>query len=356
VDNAILSAASGDTYVNNGSFDSGTSTLTLNLTNGASDVNIDMTGAGGNTTGIAHTVANPNNPGEISGAVNRLPFHETSHSNATYPDISLDILLKKLNSSVGTLMGHNERIVFNATTSSGEDIINFDIGSVTNQLNPVITDDAEFLPYFVETNKLSLYVNGIKNVSSTRAFSDIVSIDGSLNEYDLWPGIKTGLTTSTTLTITVAGQYNGSLYSGSAVNISIAAVDAESMGDLVNLINEEADNNFYNAGSPANPDYAFGAILYNGAIRVYSGLAGTGSSVTLSGSLITNLVGAAGSPPGPIFTSSANNNVQTYTPTTYQYIEEGRPFGRSTTIKMLQLPPDGATVEIVKEPYVRNLI
>ena len=344
-----IGTLSGDGVVDGGSYDNSTKTLTLTRTIGLPDIDIVMVGAGAiDSTAITHEITDPNDPVLIPDGTPTLLFERAFFTNGTYPTVFGDDVFRLLNVELGKLLQPKGRLVFD---TNGLDVVNLGPGAVTNQANPVLAGGAGV--YAVGTNKLSVYVNGIKQLTSTSGRREVAA----LADFSMFQGTHTGLTLGTTYTFDI------SVNSQAAVTVSVLGSDAVRIGNLVNTINALADTNYHDSGTP-DPKWAFGVVLNDGGLIFASSLPGSGSKIDLTDGSVD-----------PLFDGMIGNGLTTgayaielplslgeendYASVDYSYVEIGRVNRQSQLLQFTgsSTPPIGATIEVIIETslYVDEL-
>lgn len=343
----ILGAQDG--VVDGAFFNPTTRELTLTRTNGLPNVTASLVGAGGTANNIQHDLYDPNEWLNNIDDSDGFALESRLYVRPLYPTIDVADAIDQLSMLVGQFVPPVGRLVF---TSTGGTIINFDAGSVAGQLNPALSSGA--YEYAVGSNRLSIYINGVKQYASEHG-RRVVEAAAAIPEFYLWPGTRTGLNPANTY------NFNVSVNGQAPVNVSIIGSDAVSLGNLANAINIQTDANYHDAITP-DSKWAFGVRLFDGAMVFYSSLPGTNSSIDLTdGStgnpLFSNIVGDASSTGTFTIADVTIAGDNFYSPTDLSYKEVGRVGRKSQAIEMTTTVPAGAVVEVLIEPdlFVENI-
>lgn len=335
-------AGAQDGVVTAAAFDPVTRELTLSRSNGLPDVIASLLGAGGTADNIQYNIHDPNdwlnNVGDSSG----FALESRLYVRPLYPATDVEGALDEFNTLVGQFVPPVGRLVF---TSTGGTMINLDAGSVAGQLNPVLSDGS--YEYAVGSNRLSIYVNGVKQYASEHG-RRVIEAAVAVPDFYLWPGTRTGLNPANTY------NFNVSVNGQAAVNVNVVGSDAVSLGELADAINAQADTNYHDALTP-DSKWAFGVRLVDGTMVFYSSLPGTNSSIDLtdgsSGNpLFSSIVGDAGTTGAFTIADVTTAGGNFYAPTDLSYKEVGRVGKRSQLIEMVTTIPSGAVVEVLIEP------
>jgi len=368
-------------YVTGGAYSPSAQTLTLfyNTTTGSPPVTEEtvITGVAlttGTSDTIFHEIQAPSEPFMFNRTQGFLHYENAFRSSVAYPDyptIQVSDALTQVNLLLGKLTAPKERMVFttngNPVVYSGPSfgsppsvvITGSTFGSpydVDNQANPAGDIDYRYL---VGSNDLQVFVDGVKKYAS---FPGIRVVTGTTpaspgDDFGLWGGLKTGLNPATSYSFKINVNGAGEVEIGPITGVG----NVETMGDVVDAINEFADANYFEplyGGSPTPDDqYAFGAMLLAGELLFVSGIAGTGSTVTVSESglgftpLFGSMTGGVGSPASPSFVidvTEAGTWDANYTPTDLGYKEIGRVNTTSRRFEFLPpYPTAGAVVEVI---------
>jgi hypothetical protein len=178
--------------------------------------------------------------------------------------------------------------------------------------NPVFTLNESFL---VETNKLDVYVNGIKQIADQRGSSGFIT-SPAIRISDTLP-----LVSGTSYTVTI--DVDGSLH-------SMSVVVGAAPYTLYNLIND-LDVAMLTAGIPAS------VIVVDKQIVFFSNSTGLGSSVAITGGTLFSTLS------GSIFSDAITNS--------YSYQELGIPMQPSNQILFNTVPTIGSVCEFIMAPF-----
>lgn len=357
-----------DTFISSGTYNENTQVLRL-LYNLGGIIDIPNVGVNLPTNLLIHNIVDPQTvTSTTQGWIQNEQLFDDIVSYPNYPKVPVNEILTNLSLELGKLRSPKQRMVFatngNGTVYSGDS----SGGAITDQANPTGNLDYRYL---VGHNKLQITVDGANYVASTAGYRAVTAMTAGSpsTPFKLWNSTRTGLdpTQSYSFNINVNGA-------GATVIGPITGVGkVETMGALVDSINEIADANYFDlTGSPADESYAFGAMLLDGKLYFISALPGTGSSIALTdvdlfsslgtpapgllGSPLSPQVVSTGSPPVTNLTTgdftiddvtTAETNETNYPPTDYDFNEVGRPNSQSRLIEFVTIPTGGAIIEIV---------
>lgn len=305
VDSAITTAiaslppsATSDGVVYDGNLNGVTGVLTLNRTLGLPDVTIT-----GNFAPFSHVHAASQVLYDLSTPYGQSVIAGEFSGSPGYPQVPLNNAVRVLDQQVSGLLRPIKRKLFvgDGTTAT------FTLSSL--------------MEYSVEDNKMSIFMDGVKQYANERGNSTIVFTDTPIGL-----DTSTGITGTFTFDITVDG--------GAPTTISITAVNPYSYLDLFN----DLDAALATALVPVqiNLDQYFDKI----AIMFWSNTTGAGSAVTVSysvGELFPTITTSA----TPINTSVASD---------LAYFEVGNAGDPSTSFTFNTAPPLGAVLEVLLAP------
>jgi hypothetical protein len=162
-----------DVIISSATYDSLTDELLL-----SSNILPDVVATGFQTSAVLpasnnifHSIKNPNNKNVFNNE-DGLFLQKSMENNETfnYPSFTLDNVLTKINKALGKWQAPKRQIVFDANGTG--DVVFLGSGTtVTNQCNPGPVDID--LSYVVGMHNLSVYVDGIKQISSESAYVDV---------------------------------------------------------------------------------------------------------------------------------------------------------------------------------------
>jgi len=348
-----INALPDEDYITVGSFNSGTQTLTLNRLQGGTVI-IPMTGAGGDSSGIAHVISDPNT-GNIGVDIDveengGLTFEELFWNVCSYPDISVEDALMRLSATLGRHVAPIQSLIFTSNGSSTIYLGDTSGGAQPNQCNPTgLLNHA----YVAGQNNLQVFVNGVKQYASERGYFKVFAKDPTpaTTSFAMFPGTRTGLNTG------VAYNFNVNVNGQGVVNIAIpASAQNATMGGVMQAINAVADAQFFDSGSP-NSQYAFGVRLLGGVMEFFSCLPGSSSSIVVTdgfffnefdGDLASTGEFEIAQPISAGFGGDSPTPPTNYLPATRGYQETGRVFKESQEIifETGSIPASGATIEV----------
>lgn len=361
-DTEIASLSTGDGVVTGGSYDPVTETLTLTRSEGLPNVNITgMSSGSSSTDATTHEIGDPN--GDLlllNNTVGSLALEEYFGRSTDYPTVSVEEIFRYMNVTLGRLAGGKQRVVFTANGNGTVYLGDTSDGAQPDQMNPTALQNYY---YHVGIHNLSIYVNGVKQYVSDPGYRIVSAND----DFQLFPGTRTGLDAGSPIQ---TYSFDISVNGGTYVTVTVPGV--ETMGELADEINAVADANYWQAGSPSNSNYAFGCVLLNGNMYFYSGIPGTGSTISITDNdLFSSIVGKAplvGSPPQDVPDGTGEFTIRlpidnagspvvepigpdsNYLPTTLGYNEVGR-YGQPAQVIEFNTPPAaGEIVEILIEP------
>lgn len=368
-----------DIYVRTGTFDATTQELTLDYSTTGSPatptfgpITIDFTGVGGDTSTLIHELGDGNTDPIFTEAPGVLAFEKMAYTQLTgspapvedWDEIPVNKLFKFMSEYLGRLAGPRPRLVFtmNNGGSPGNNLINLGLVGSPNiaagQVHDPLPDGGPvYVPGF---SQVSIYRNGLKLIASEHGYRDVTatSVDPGLfspsfffpDDFNFYESTQTGLAPGTTydFDISVNGQ--------AAVTINVPGDEAQRIGDLVSYINGIADAN-YEAGIEApgvgteDTQYAFGAVLQDGAIFFYSSIPGSSSSIDLTDGTTPLFSSMTGDALGRgLFSVNPLNEGETnaLTPIDGDYSELGRVGRESQYIEFnTPYPSNGDRIELI---------
>lgn len=303
VDAAVSGAGSGAAPLTSGDFNAGTGVLTLHFT-GAPDIIIS-----GNMAPFAHTqdatTINLNvNPSYVDSyfreqAVNTPTF-------ATTGEIPLDVAMQYVDQYLFQLNRGRTRQVYVVT------------GTETVPGTYALDN-----PYLVGSNRLAVYLDGVKQIASFHA----------VGKFNFFSGVQiasdSGLAPSTTYAFNLT--VDATLYTN--VSITTSAAPVITMNELVGLLGIAITST---AAAPAVVSFASSTILVS-ALSSGNGSIISIASPTAGTDLTTSLANLS-------FISASSIT------TTWSYHEVGAPGQASSTITFPVIPAAGQVLELINEP------
>jgi len=285
----------GDIYVVAGSYNGPGDILSLQRTGGQPDVLINGIGASITATTVDSTLV----PHTIVPVLADLgDFLESAVADTTnWPDINVALSLEALSKSAKNIQRKNGSAIFTSDGRAGP----YDLDAFSNER------------YLGGYNSLQIYINGLKQIASTRAYIDLFRT--TLN--DIYPSVATGLADDPTVY-----TFNINVDGGGNQLISVTGSDAQIYATLKIEINDQLSN--------------ARCVIHEGGLSFITDSSGSSSTITVSDvNLFSTLSGTAVFDP-------------TVPGVNYDYEEVG-PYGYNdnTVVQFTSVIPNGNIMEFV---------
>lgn len=231
----------GDIYVISGSYDSVLDILSLQRSNGQSDIDISGMGTAINSNIISTIVPHiiipeHNNLGDT--------LETVAASTPAWPNIDVAVALEYLSKSMKSSQQKNSSVVFTSDGRAGV----YDLAVFSNE------------KYIGGYNSLQIYVNGIKQIANTRGYLNIFRTTLSP---DIYPSVLTGLIDDPTV-------YTFNVDIDTTGNQLISVIGSN--GQLYDLLKDQINNQLTGAR----------AVIHEGGLSIISETSGSSSSVSIT--------------------------------------------------------------------------
>lgn len=206
-----------------------------------------------------------------------------------YPIVTGQQIFSALDIQLGRMSKPRDRAVFDA---DGNAIVDTSVAGAYGDLK------FDYVPGY---SKLQVYDDGLKRIASEHGWLRVAAdtpAGSPLPKGELWPGYPTGLDIFSTYEFDI--QLNlGDATASPVFTVIFGGVQAQTLGVMMEAINEWADTNPYTFAGTTQSVPPFGVRMFDGRLVFYSSMAGTGSAVDIADGtgvnlpLFANITGAA---------------------------------------------------------------
>lgn len=312
---ASSGSGTADGVVYAGTVDSTSGEVTLNRTSGLADVVLT-----GKVAPYYHSHTSSNITYDLTDPISQSVITQNTYDSVTYPEISAYDAIRTLDTAVYGLSRRVRRLAVSAT------------GSTTYTLSSY----APNMYYEISSNKLQVYVAGVKKLVNDRGYFTIKFSPPSSSPYNVVNfATETGLTAGTALSCVVT-------VNSTAYTITVTPTSSYTFGDMANEILDYITAN----SIPVSLRLEEFSVPAGGQSDLYltfiNTTSGSGNTVSVSTSGLFSAIS--------YFTNGSSTTYASGTVSTRDYVEVGSPGDMSDTVTFATAPTSGTAIEFLILP------